>query len=151
MLRDKIFFKVFWAAVKIFGLQPHLIGRKHKIRAFLCFFSLTGLISVLSIVALLKTENIDDRLSGLQIFPSLIAFILECMNFLLNSKKIEKVFNRLDELFVEVNGEEFRERGFSLFTINYAVNAINLLISLIADLKKIYPSSIKLCSIFLEL
>lgn len=125
MLQEKAFFKFFWSTMRYFGLQPHKINRTEKARALLIFIILAISNFVLYVVALVINDDFEARINGLQTFPFLVQVLLEAINFVINSKSIERTFNQVDEMFFKVEGQVYFDRGYSIFTIYNASNFIS--------------------------
>lgn len=124
MLRDKIFFKILWRLINFCGLQPHKLERMEKIRVILFFVFLIGANTILLIVELVLNDDIEARLNALQIFPSFIQVVWESLNFAIKSKAIEKMFNKLDDLFIKIEGEDILNRGFYKYKFYFVINGI---------------------------
>lgn len=117
MLKEKSFFKFFWSTMIYFGLQPHKINRREKARALFFFIVLVLSNFVLCIIYLAINDNFEARINGLQTFPFLIQVLVEATNFVKNSKKIEEIFWKIEKLYINVQGQNYFDRGYFIFTI----------------------------------
>lgn len=120
MLNKVKYFNFFWSVLKFFGLQPHKINQKEKFRAVLLFLILAVSNTVLYIVELLRTDDVEARISALQTFPSSILIIIEGINVAIKSKEIEETFNNFNEISMKTENQIFMKKGLKKFLI-YAV------------------------------
>jgi hypothetical protein len=95
MLREKKFFKYFWITIRFFGLQPNTLNTKEKFRAIFIFILLYLVNFVLFMVQVCTTDNAEERIKGIQTFPTYIIMLIDGINFVINSDKIEKMFNEM--------------------------------------------------------
>lgn len=120
MLREKFYFKFFWGVTRYFGLQPQKLNRYEKNRALRYFLILTIPFYTLFLISLAIGHENVSKLESLQSLPFFIQMLLEGLNFTVNSKKIEEIFNKLDKLFVKISAENFFKKAFKIFMI-YAI------------------------------
>jgi hypothetical protein len=123
MLKTKKFIKFFWLFVRFFGLQPHKLSKREKIRSIFIFVVLYVWNILLHIVKLVTTKSAEERIQGIQTSPMLIIMLADGINFALKSKEIEELFDEMCETINE-SGEEklFNE------TYNKTMRIVNVLI-----------------------
>ena len=124
MLRNKTFFKILWRLINFCGLQPHKLERIEKIQKMIIYMLIIILNYILHIVEIILNDDIETRINALQTSPSLIQVVWESYNLAVNSKKIEKFFNKLDELFVEIDGEDILDRGYSIYKFYFVITGV---------------------------
>lgn len=128
MLQEKKIFKFIWTLLEYFGLFPHKLNIKEKARAILFFVNIMVTIFTLHLLALYMYDDFENRLIGLQVFPFFVQMFFEGSNFAQKAQKIEKIFTRLNELFV--NDRDFFDSSFLRFKFYYMFNATLIAISI---------------------
>lgn len=93
MLRSKTFFKVGFPILRFFGLL--FSGKVPSVKQ-LAVMVIFGLIVAINFIMVLyvmfSTDEIEIRLKAIRVLPTFFSVTTEALNFLLNSKKIIKIF-----------------------------------------------------------
>lgn len=131
MLRQVKYFKLYWAVLRYFGLQPHKINQREKFRAIFIFLILAISNIVLYIIEFVTTDDDEARISALQTFPCFILIFIEGANVAFKSKEIEETFNEFNEVFSKAENQVLMQKGFKKFMIyvyfNHAITMISYL------------------------
>lgn len=134
MLRQVKYFKLYWAVLRYFGLQPHKINQREKFRAIFIFLILVISNIVLYIIEFVTTDDDEARISALQTFPCFILIFIEGANVAFKSKEIEETFNEFNEVFSKAENQVLMQKGFKKFMIYVYFNHVITMISYLAGI-----------------
>lgn len=115
MLKENKYFQLFWSISEYFGLRPHKLDRKQKIRAFMYFSFLVVPNLILYILEFFISDDAETKFYALQTFPYFVTLYFEAAIIVMKSREIEEIFGEIYELSSENANKVYFEKGLKLF------------------------------------
>jgi hypothetical protein len=116
-MKEQKFFINYWKIVQYFGVCHCKLNAYQKTRAILYFLSTAVVNLALYFVALYVYDDPNVRLNGLQTLPFFLQMIFDGSNFAAKCRVIENLYDRIDEAYKRIKGENYFKSGHKKFLV----------------------------------